>query len=92
MGGGMGGGMGGMVSDIALKHSIVWLDTLPSGIGLYRFQYNWSNQVYVGVMAQEVLTVRPDAVVRGNDGYLRVHYERIGAPFQTWEQWTASNH
>jgi hypothetical protein len=41
-------------------------------------------------MAQEVQTVRPDAVVRGRDGYLRVDYERIGAPFQTWDRWLIS--
>jgi hypothetical protein len=42
------------------------------------------------VMAQEVQAVRPDAVVRGGDGYLRVYYERIGAPFETYEHWLSS--
>ena len=41
-------------------------------------------------MAQEVQAVRPDAVVRGRDGYLRVDYGRIGAPFQTWDRWLIS--
>jgi hypothetical protein len=68
----------------------VRLGTVADGIGLYRFQYNWSDQVYVGVMAQEVQTVRPDAVSRGRDGYLRVNYGRLGARFQTWDQWVAS--
>jgi len=26
--------------------------------------------------------------VRGNDGYLRVHYSMVGTQMQTWEQWT----
>ena len=46
--------------------------------------------LYVGVIAQEVQTVRPDAVTRGADGYLRVSYDRLGLKFQTYEQWLAS--
>ena len=79
-----------ITADIQLKHDVVRIGTVAEGIGLYRFQYNWSDQVYVGVIAQEVQAARPDAVVRGHDGYLRVDYGAIGAPFQTWERWTAS--
>jgi hypothetical protein len=61
------------------------------GIALYRFQYNWSEQTYVGVMAQEVLSVRPDAVSRGRDGYLRVNYDAIGVQFQTYSNWVATH-
>ena len=32
----------------------------------------------------------PEAVMRGNDGYLRVYYERLGLKFQTYDQWVAS--
>jgi hypothetical protein len=46
--------------------------------------------VYVGVMAQEVRTIAPNAVVRGRDGYFRVHYDKLGLRFQTYDQWTAS--
>ena len=35
-------------------------------------------------MAQEVQRVRPDAVVRGRDGYLRVFYDKLGVKFQTY--------
>jgi hypothetical protein len=42
------------------------------------------------VIAQEVQIVRPDAVTRGGDGYLRVHYEKLGLQFQSYEQWRAS--
>ena len=73
-----------------LKHDVVRLGTVGDGIGLYRFQYNWSDQVYVGVIAQEVQLLRPDAVTRGRDGYLRVNYNRLGVRFQTWDQWVAS--
>jgi hypothetical protein len=73
-----------------LKHNIVRVGTFGEGIGLYRFQYLWTDQVYVGVLAQEVQVVKPDAVVRDADGYLRVDYSRIGVPFETWERWLSS--
>ena len=80
----------GTVSDIALKHDIVLLGQLGNGIGFYRFSYNGSDRAYVGVMAQEVQTIAPEAVTRGQDGYLRVYYDKIGVKFQTYGQWIAS--
>ena len=35
---------------------------LPNGLDLYRYRYLWSDTPYVGVMAQEVASVDPDAV------------------------------
>jgi hypothetical protein len=89
-GGGRGGGGGGRRSDIALKHDIVLLGNLSNGIGFYRFAYNGSDRAYVGVIAQEVQAVMPDAVIRGPDGYLRVFYDRLGIKFETYKQWVAS--
>ena len=66
------------------------LGALDNGLGFYRFAYNGSDKAYVGVMAQEVQTVRPDAVVRGRDGYLRVRYDKLGLKFQTYEQWISA--
>jgi hypothetical protein len=86
-GGGFGGRGGGRRSDIRLKHDIVRLGELDNGLGFYRFSYNGSDKAYVGVMAQEVQTVMPEAVTRGRDGYLRVYYDRVGVPFETYEQW-----
>jgi hypothetical protein len=63
---------------------------LDNGIGFYRFIYNGDDKVYVGVMAQEVQAVMPEAVVRGRDGYLRVFYETLGLKFQTYDEWIAS--
>jgi len=75
-------------SDIRLKENIVAVGRLDNGIGLYRFRYRGSDRtVYVGVIAQEVRTVLPEAVTRGRDGYLRVDYDMLGLPFTTWEQW-----
>jgi hypothetical protein len=63
---------------------------LDNGLGFYRFAYNGGNKAYVGVMAQEVQTVMPDAVLRGPDGYLRVRYEKLGLKFETYDQWLSS--
>ncbi len=87
---GGGGHGGGRHSDIRLKHDIVMLGRLDNGLGFYRFSYNGSNKAYVGVMAQEVQAVMPEAVIRGSDGYLRVYYDRLGLRMQTWDEWVAS--
>ena len=73
-----------------LKHDIAIISRLDNGVGFYRFVYNGDDKVYVGVMAQEVQAVMPEAVVRGRDGYLRVFYEKLGLKFQTYDEWIAS--
>jgi len=85
-----GGGGGGRRSDINAKHDIVFIGLLNNGLGFYRYAYNGSDKVYVGVMAQEVQNVMPEAVVRGRDGYLRVFYEKLGLKFETYDRWVAS--
>src|SRR6478672_9232844 len=88
-GGFRGGGGGGRRSDIALKHDIVRLGTLGNGLGFYRFAYDGSDKVYVGVIAQEVEGVMPEAVTRGSDGYLRVYYEKLGLKVRSYSDWLA---
>ena len=90
-GGFRGGGRGGgRRSDFRLKHEIILLGHLNNGLGFYRFVYNGGEKAYVGVIAQEVQWVIPQAVVRGRDGYLRVFYDKAGLKFQTYDQWIAS--
>jgi Protein of unknown function (DUF3300) len=88
-GGGFRGGGGGRRSDLVLKHDIVLLGRLDNGLGYYRFSYLGSHKAYVGVIAQEVQTMRPDAVTRGSDGYLRVYYEKLGLKLRTHSDWLA---
>jgi hypothetical protein len=99
--GGFGGGRGGMRgggfargggrrSDVRLKHDLVLLGHLDSGIGFYRFIYNGGKEAYVGVLAQEVQAVMPEAVTRDRNGYLRVFYNKLGVKFQTYDRWIAS--
>jgi hypothetical protein len=73
-----------------LKHDIVLLGRLSDGLGYYRFVYNGGHTAFVGVMAQEVQTVAPGAVTRDSDGYLRVSYNVIGVPFETYAHWLAT--
>ena len=65
----------------------VLLGQLDNGLGFYRFSYNGSDKAYVGVMAQEVQVVMPDAVTRGRDGTCGCFYDKLGLKFQTYDQW-----
>ena len=78
------------LSDIRVKRDILQVGRLDNGIRLYRYRYVWDDQIYVGVMAQEVAEIMPEAVVRGADGYLRVDYGQLGLRLKTWDEWTAS--
>ena len=88
-GGGGGRGGGGRRSDLALKQDVTLLGYLANGLGYYRFSFLGSQKAYVGVIAQQVQAVMPEAVTRGRDGYLRVHYERLGLTFRTYREWLA---
>ena len=88
-GGGFRGGGGGRRSDIELKHDVVLLGHLANGLGYYRFSYLGSSKAYVGVIAQEVQNLMPEAVTRGRDGYLRVYYEKLGLKLRTHSGWLA---
>ncbi len=88
-GGRGGGGGGGRRSDIALKHDVVLLGHLSNGLGYYRFSYLGSSKPYVGVIAQEVQNLVPEAVTRGRDGYLRVYYQQLGLKLRTYTDWVA---
>lgn len=77
-------------SDARLKRDITLVGRLDDGLGLYSYRYLWSDTVYVGVMAQEVALIHPDAVVRGGlDDYLRVDYSRLGLKLMTLPEWAA---
>ena len=77
-------------SDRRLKADIVQVGMLRADIPLYRFRYFWGDDVYVGVMAQDVLPVRPDAVTTDASGFMRVDYGRLGTRMMTRSEWEAS--
>ena len=74
-------------SDIRLKQNIVRIDNHPLGFGVYLFDYKPEFQELAGrgrqfgVMADEVETVMPEAVVIHPDGYKQVNYAMLGIDF-----------
>ena len=60
---------------------------MANGLTLYRFRYRWSEVEMVGVMAQEVLKVVPEAVITAADGFYRVNYGLLGLRFMTYAEW-----
>lgn len=70
----------GLFSDYRLKSNIIFLDAdRGDGINHYLFCYNGSTEVFLGVLAQEVQQVYPDAVsVDPSSGFLKVDYAAIG--------------
>lgn len=66
-------------SDQRLKTDVVQIGVLPSGLAWYEFRYIYDadRRLHQGVIAQEVLPVMPEAVLIGEDGFLRVNYGRI---------------
>ena len=63
-------------SDRRLKRNIKRIGTHRLGIGVYEFDYIWGEHA-VGVMADEVETVMPDAVITGPSGFKMVDYGRL---------------
>lgn len=61
-------------SDRRLKTDIEKLGEREDGLGVYAFRYLWSPARFIGVMAQEVLKVKPEAVIHTPSGYMAVNY------------------
>lgn len=65
-------------SDRRLKEDITDVGTTVYGLRLYRFRYRDREGIYEGVMADDVVRVKPSAVSYGEDGFLRVDYRSLG--------------
>jgi hypothetical protein len=71
-------------SDRSTKRNIVYIGNHPFGIGLYLFDYKpefrdtWGHGRQLGVMADEVEKVMPEAVSMHPDGYKMVDYAMLG--------------
>jgi hypothetical protein len=63
-------------SDRRIKKNIQRISTRPDGLGVYEFEYIWGGGKHIGLMAQEVLGVYPDAV-GSVGGYYTVDYSRV---------------
>jgi hypothetical protein len=62
-------------SDRRLKSNIVQVGTHPLGIGIYEYDIFGNRER--GVMADEVATVMPDAIVPHESGYMMVNYGKL---------------
>jgi len=74
--GGTGGTGGTAPSDRRLKSNVVRIGTHPLGIGVYEYDI-WGLRQR-GVMADEVMSVMPEAIEMHKDGYMAVRYDMIG--------------
>lgn len=74
------GGLFSKLSDIRTKENIKQVGQLDNGLNVYEYTYKPEFDipgVYIGVMAQEVIKVKPEAIVMRDDGYMAVNYAMI---------------
>ena len=70
-------------SDAAIKENIQQVGVLDNGLGVYVYEYKapykdtWGHGEHIGVMAQEVEQIIPEAVSVHPDGYKMVNYSMI---------------
>jgi hypothetical protein len=71
------GALGGLfaLSDERAKENIVQIGKTDAGLGIYSYRYKGSPRTEIGLLAQEVQKLRPDAVALRPDGFLAVNYE-----------------
>ena len=70
------GALATMFSDRDLKENIEHIGE-EKGFPIYQFNYKNDDKKYIGVMAQDVLEIMPEAVGE-QDGYMTVDYKMIG--------------
>jgi hypothetical protein len=79
-------------SDIRQKRDMLPVDIMANGLKLYRYRYRWSATEYVGVLAQDVAAIVPEAVSKDAAGFLRVDYPRLGLRLRTYRDWLTKGH
>jgi hypothetical protein len=68
------GGLASIFSDPRLKTDVRKLGTRPDGLGVYSYRYLGSLRRVIGVMANEVAKLRPDALGPTVQGFATVNY------------------
>ena len=68
-------------SDRRLKENIKKIGESISGLGIYTFNYIGKTTKYIGTMADEVLKIKPEAVIV-RDGFMAVNYGLIDVNFE----------
>lgn len=64
-------------SDRRLKENIVQIGEYHNGLPKYEFNYIGDSVKYIGVMAQDVLEYKPDAVITMPNGMMAVNYDSM---------------
>lgn len=79
--GGVVGGLGSMfaASDRRLKKNIFKVGELDNGLNVYQYRYISGAGPYIGVMADEVEKIVPEALGPEIDGYKTVDYSKLEA-------------
>ena len=75
-GGGIGQALGSLFSDRRLKKNITRISTNKLGLGVYEYDYIWGDHA-IGVMADEVKAIMPEAVTTHRNGYDMVNYDLL---------------
>jgi len=71
------GSAGIAASDRRLKRDIKRVGAMANGLPVYEYRYVWGRKRHTGVMAQDVLKMGIDAVVRHWTGFLMVDYGKL---------------
>jgi len=65
-----------------LKHNIKKIGKSIGGHNIYKFSYKGSSRRYVGVIAEEIQKIIPEAVITMPNGFLGVNYNLIDVTFK----------
>lgn len=78
IGSALAGGIGRMLpfSDRRLKEDVAVVGQLFDGTPVYRFRYITGGPAQIGVMAQDVILDKPEAVELHDNGYMMVDYQK----------------
>lgn len=67
-------------SDPRLKKHVSLIERMANGLGIYRFRYLWERSTepeHIGVMADEVATIMPEALGPVISGFMTVNYDKL---------------
>jgi hypothetical protein len=70
------GGLLGLFSDRRLKENIKKVGKLDNGLDVYSYNYIWDKTPQIGLMADEVKKVNPEAVINHTSGFDMVVYDK----------------
>jgi len=64
-------------SDRRLKKNIFKIAEMLNGLNVYQYRYTNNEGPHIGVMADEVMLIQPEAMGPTIDGYMTVDYGKL---------------